>query len=200
MSSLIHKSHIFADISSNDGNFNAHEYNKGLHKPPFIVIKATQGTDYRNPYHDAWAKDAHAQHIAVGHYHYADAYGNPVEEARYFWGRVWAFVPQGSRDFLILDLEKPQMNPQIYMVEFEAELRHISNRNCIKYTGEAYYHENDLHSAYPKWWIANYSRRPTIEQELWAWQFTETGTHSGIPGHCDLSTLVAQSAIDYWCK
>ncbi len=71
----------------------------------FVIVKATQGTQYTNPYYIGQANGALAANKLLGFYHYASTNwggGNPVAEADYFVSRVQTYV---GRAILILDWE-----------------------------------------------------------------------------------------------
>lgn len=97
-------SNLFADISSNNNDFNAAEYRAAGHI--FVAIKATEGTGYVNPDHRGWCYAAGGHHIGIAHYHFArpDLSTDPAAEARFFLTNVHSLA--GGRDYLVLDLER----------------------------------------------------------------------------------------------
>lgn len=66
----------------------------------FVVVKATEGTNYANPKHDAQVSHGRAAGLLVGHYHFIRA-GSPTAQANYFLSRAKA----QPGDFLVLDWE-----------------------------------------------------------------------------------------------
>lgn len=97
-------SRLFADLSSNNAQFIAHEYRQAGHI--LVAIKATEGTRYVNPDHRPWSYAAGSQHIAVAHYHFArpDLNDNPEAEAWHFLNVAHPLT--GGRDYLVLDYER----------------------------------------------------------------------------------------------
>lgn len=98
------KSPLFADLSSNNQEFVAHQYRAAGHI--VVAIKATEGLLYVNPDHMAWSHAAIEQRIAVVHYHFArpDLGDTPEAEAARF---LEVALPVCSgRDYLALDLER----------------------------------------------------------------------------------------------
>lgn len=101
---------LFADISSNNNQFAAHEYREAGHI--LVAIKATEGLSYVNPEHRPWTYDAQIQRVAVMHYHFARPdLGNPPEEEAARFLEV-TLPLAGGRDYLALDLERA--TPQGY--------------------------------------------------------------------------------------
>ena len=71
----------------------------------FVIVKATQGTQYTNPYYIGQANGALSANKLLGFYHYASTNwggGDPIAEADYFVSRVQTYV---GRAILILDWE-----------------------------------------------------------------------------------------------
>ena len=95
---------LLADISSNNGGFNAKTYRQAGHI--VVAIKATQGTNYVNPDHRAWCYAAGAEHISIVHYHFATPNLGTSPEAEADWFLEQALPLAGGRDFLALDLER----------------------------------------------------------------------------------------------
>lgn len=95
---------LFADISSNNSDFNAAEYRAAGHI--FVAIKATEGTGYVNPDHKGWCYAAGGHHIGIAHYHFArpDLNTDPHAEAAHFLANALPLT--GGRDYLVLDQER----------------------------------------------------------------------------------------------
>lgn len=71
----------------------------------FVIVKATQGTNYTNPYMRAQADNAYNSGKLLGFYHYASTNcggGNPIAEADYFVQQVGSYA---GRALLVLDWE-----------------------------------------------------------------------------------------------
>lgn len=104
------KSPLFADLSSNNSEFDVDSYRASGHI--FVAIKATEGTDYVNPDHRGWCYAAGGKHIGIAHYHFArpDLGTDAATEAQHFLNAALPLA--GGRDYLVLDLERA--TPQGY--------------------------------------------------------------------------------------
>lgn len=68
----------------------------------FIIIKATEGLDYKNRYCKAWADEALKLNKKIGFYHFASYGQDPWEEALYFWKVVKDYA---GKAIFVLDYE-----------------------------------------------------------------------------------------------
>lgn len=95
---------VFADLSSNNPEFDAGAYRAAGHV--IVAIKATEGVHYVNPDHRPWALAAGGKRMHVIHYHFArpDLGDSPDAEAAHFLEVALPLC--GGRDFLVLDLER----------------------------------------------------------------------------------------------
>lgn len=95
---------LFADLSSNNPEFDARTYRANGHV--VVAIKATEGPGYVNPEHRTWCYQAGLERIAVIHYHFArpDLGTDPVVEASHFL--EVALPLAGGRDYLAVDVER----------------------------------------------------------------------------------------------
>lgn len=185
------------DISSYQAELNA-----GIVPSDFVIIKATEGTNYINP---TWAEQA-GQVIQtnklLGLYHFASV-GNPIAEADFFIsvvkdyigkavlvldfeaGAINAWGNVGARQFLNRVKEKTGVYPMIYM---SAEVTRQFNWSTISNT-------NPL-------WVAQYaSMNPTgYQSEPWtdgkgygAWssaaihQYSSAGSLANWNGNLDIN-------------
>lgn len=115
------------DISSYQAELNA-----GIVPSDFVIIKATEGTNYINPTWEEQAGQALQAGKLLGLYHFAST-GNPITEADFFIsvvknyigkavlvldfeaGAINAWGNVGARQFLNRVKEKTGINPMIYM-------------------------------------------------------------------------------------
>ena len=185
------------DISSYQAELNA-----GIVPSDFVIIKATEGTNYINP---TWAEQA-GQVIQtnklLGFYHFASV-GNPITEADFFISVVKDYIGKavlvldfeagaintwgnvGARQFLNRVKEKTGVYPMIYM---SAEVTRQFNWSIISST-------NPL-------WVAQYaSMNPTgYQSEPWtdgkgygAWssaaihQYSSAGSLANWNGNLDIN-------------
>lgn len=197
----------FADISNNNASFDAAAYRGAGHV--LIAIKATEGATFIDEKHALWARAAHAQGLAVMHYHYGrpDHHPRGNTEAAHFW-RVAKPVSRPG-DLLCVDLEvHAPLGPHqdaFYLRGFQEELRKVSGHGVIAYTYDGYLEDSSLTLDVPgsRWWVAKYGGpkpKPGAGRRLWAWQYTDgkegAGPHefAGI-GRCDGSVLNLRSAL-----
>ena len=184
------------DISSYQAELNA-----GIVPSDFVIIKATEGTNYINPTWEEQAGQVIQTNKLLGFYHFAST-GNPITEADFFIsvvknyigkavlvldfeaGAINAWGNVGARQFLNRVKEKTGINPMIYM---SAEVTRQFNWSTISNT-------NPL-------WVAQYaSMNPTgYQSEPWtdgkgygAWssaaihQYSSAGSLANWNGNLDI--------------
>ncbi len=185
------------DISSYQAELNA-----GIVPSDFVIIKATEGTNYINPTWEEQAGQVIQTNKLLGFYHFAST-GNPITEADFFIsvvknyigkailvldfeaGAINAWGNVGARQFLNRVKEKTGINPMIYM---SAEVTRQFNWSTISNT-------NPL-------WVAQYaSMNPTgYQSEPWtdgkgygAWssaaihQYSSAGSLANWNGNLDIN-------------
>lgn len=185
------------DISSYQAELNA-----GIVPSDFVIIKATEGTNYINPTWEEQAGQVIQTNKLLGFYHFASV-GNPIAEADFFIsvvkdyigkavlvldfeaGAINAWGNVGARQFLNRVKEKTGVYPMIYM---SAEVTRQFNWSIISNT-------NPL-------WVAQYaSMNPTgYQSEPWtdgkgygAWssaaihQYSSAGSLANWNGNLDIN-------------
>jgi len=185
------------DISSYQAELNA-----GIVPSNFVIIKATEGTNYINPTWEEQAGQVIQTNKLLGFYHFASV-GNPIAEADFFIsvvkdyigkavlvldfeaGAINAWGNVGARQFLNRVKEKTGVYPMIYM---SAEVTRQFNWSTISNT-------NPL-------WVAQYaSMNPTgYQSEPWtdgkgygAWssaaihQYSSAGSLANWNGNLDIN-------------
>ncbi|MGV9045289.1 GH25 family lysozyme [Lactococcus lactis] len=185
------------DISSYQAELNA-----GIVPSDFVIIKATEGTNYINPTWEEQAGQVIQTNKLLGFYHFAST-GNPITEADFFIsvvknyigkavlvldfeaGAINAWGNVGARQFLNRVKEKTGVNPMIYM---SAEVTRQFNWSIISST-------NPL-------WVAQYaSMSPTgYQSKPWtdgkgygAWssaaihQYSSAGSLANWNGNLDIN-------------
>ena len=185
------------DISSYQAELNA-----GIVPSDFVIIKATEGTNYINQTWEEQAGQVIQTNKLLGFYHFAST-GNPITEADFFIsvvknyigkailvldfeaGAINAWGNVGARQFLNRVKEKTGINPMIYM---SAEVTRQFNWSIISST-------NTL-------WVAQYaSMSPTgYQSEPWtdgkgygAWssatihQYSSAGSLANWNGNLDIN-------------
>lgn len=197
----------FADLSSYQRTFNAVEYATAGHL--LVAIKATESTNYVNPYHRGYSLRAGAEHVAVVHYHFGRPDLNPNDpEAEADWFLRNALLLAGPRDYLVLDLERAVpagwAHDPAWSRKFDETVRSRSRFRTILYALRS-----TLEQGSPTSWLAgepfrnwdpDWSTDPAWSPEGWTLafrQFTDgvsgPGPHTfaGI-GVCDGDYMSAQ--------
>jgi GH25 family lysozyme M1 (1,4-beta-N-acetylmuramidase) len=175
----------------------------------FAIIKASEGTTYRNPNfagptYDDYA-DAAAAGLVHGAYHFArpgfPIVGSAQSQAKFFANvvgpvRTEATLPPA------LDLEVTGgLNPAqlvTWAEAFELEMRQLTGRTPMIYTYPNFW-ENSLgdpkaFARYPLWMAAyGTSTAPTAD----LWQYTSTAKVPGIIGNTDVSKFVGTSGLPW---
>lgn len=178
------------------------ELNAGIVPSDFVIIKATEGTNYINPTWEEQAGQVIQTNKLLGFYHFAST-GNPITEADFFIsvvknyigkailvldfeaGAINAWGNVGARQFLNRVKEKTGINPMIYM---SSDVTRQFNWSTISST-------NPL-------WVAQYaSMNPTgYQSEPWtdgkgygAWssasihQYSSAGSLANWSGNLDIN-------------
>lgn len=185
---------LFADISSNNSEFDAHAYRAAGHI--FVSIKATEGTGYVNPDHRGWCYAAGGKHIGIAHYHYARD-NSPEAEAAHFLANALPLA--GGRDYLVLDGPGDSQNDPAWCRAFDQYVQQHSRFHTILYGTRSALSASDqwLHGDNRRIWEADWSNTPDQAPpgyHVVARQFTDGvygPTPHGLPGvgQCDVSVL-----------
>jgi len=69
----------------------------------FVVVKATEGTNYKNPRYAAQVAHGRAKGLVVGHYHFVNSSASMDAQATFFVKTA----TEKSGEFLVLDWESP---------------------------------------------------------------------------------------------
>lgn len=201
----------FADISSWQGAVSIEAYTAS--GPDRLMIKATQGTSYVNPYFAAQWHSAGAYGLRRGVYHYATpSRSTGFNEAAFFVAtlqRIGGFDP--ARDWVCLDVEDTGLGPstewwraRAHAVEFCTAMAQYGYPRGAIYSGRWYLEPARLQASYlPEEWrhlhISLYDSTPDDQvvlppgwsrQMVVARQFTSTGSHRGITGDVDSNRVV----------
>jgi uncharacterized protein with LGFP repeats/GH25 family lysozyme M1 (1,4-beta-N-acetylmuramidase) len=176
----------------------------------FAFVKATEDTNYRNPYFAADYAGIRAAGMTRGAYHYARPalpLGTAADQANFFVNTVGAGSQRGDLP-LSLDLEEAgTLGPSDLIAWAHLFLDTVqarTGRQPILYTYPYYWRtamaNTNQFSGYPLW-IADYNggsgpRLPLVGGwTAWAfWQYTSTGTVAGIAGPIDLSNYCCGDA------
>ena len=182
---------------------------RSLKTTDFVIVKATESTDYINPFFDEWAAATVACGKCLGCYHFARP-GNPEAQAKYFLGKVKKYfgkaiffldweenaIPLGpawAKRWLDYVYKKTGHRPMIYM----------SKSVCNEYDWSKV-----VNAGYGLW-VAQYpDYEPTGYKEPWtdsskfgAWgrhwdifQYTSEGKIPGYSGRLDLNKFAYSKA------
>ncbi|WP_462185673.1 GH25 family lysozyme [Frankia sp. CcWB2] len=170
----------------------------------FAIIKATEGTNYTNPYFAADREAAAKAGLVVGAYHYARParpISTAVDQAQRFI-TVSGLTRAAGQLAPVLDLEDDGgLDPATLAAWTRAFLEKIeteTGRAPILYTYRSFWTKKlaDDHSfaRYP-FWFAIYNNKATPGWlpggwTKWAlWQYTSSGNVPGIMGNVDLNVL-----------
>ena len=179
----------------------------------FVIVKATGGTGYTNPYFTAQLKAALAAGKCGGAYHYARERGyagTPKAEAAYFYSRVKSYVGQIVP---ALDWEAELSLGPAWALEWLDEVYRLTGVRPLLYTSQSAcvsYNWTAVANAGYKLWLAQYANyNPTgYQSDPWQQgsvgafgsyimhQYTGAGRLAGYSGNLDLD-LFYGSAGDW---
>jgi lysozyme len=164
----------------------------------FAFIKATEGTSLTDPrFHRNW-RQATANGIPKGAYHYFIPDRDAAAQARHFIATVK--LRKGDLP-PVLDVEETGNIPRITLRNRVRQWLDIVERHYrvkpILYTGVDFYHKTlgDTFDEYPLW-AAHYLRQesPRIRRAWTFWQFSDKASVSGIRHRVDFNAFHGDSA------
>lgn len=171
------------------------------------VIKADEGTSYKNPYFARDYAAASSANMIRGAYHFAHPdpdRGDATAEARHFVSMVGTFRSANTLP-PVLDIETSNgLSPSALISwtnEFLTETKRLTGRTPIIYTyGYFWQHamgNSRAFTSYPLW-LASYSSVKPAVVGGWSryimWQYTSSGRLSGISGRVDRNKFFGTSA------
>lgn len=167
----------------------------------FAILKATEGTGYRDMSFRDFVDQAKSLDIPIGAYCYSHA--TYPERAMNEAGAILSAVKDIDLPLgIYMDVEKPEQfqlsNSQLQEVieAFCRVIRAAGYRPGL-YGSElgVWYKVNaDTLSPDIMKWVANYSRKPKIDCDIW--QSGDTGKVLGYSGNVDMDVALSQRAID----
>jgi lysozyme len=162
-----------------------------------VFIKATEGGSMIDLKLSSNAQGASAAGLKIGFYHYAHPELNaPETEAANFYRNV----KQYKADFPhVLDVEGAAAGIgadklTAWCVKYLQEVEKLTGHPAMLYTGASFAKSN-LGKELSKWplWVAHYGATTPMANSTWdAWsvfQYTSSGTVSGIVGHADVNAM-----------
>ena len=172
-----------------------------------VIIQASEGTFYRDPYLQEFYEGAKANGLRVGFYHFFNPGSSPTpaEQARYF---VDTIIDYKSDCKLVLDLEQTggldnyELTQQA--LEFLREVERYSGIDAAVYT-YTNFAQNNLYeglglSEYALW-IAQLGEDGPSPNPIWGdryagWQYSDTGEIPGINANTDLDFFYDEMFLD----
>ncbi len=171
-----------------------------------VYIKASQGTNYKDPYFDINYENAKANGLKVGFYHYLTATSTEgaVQEAQFFASVISGKVPDCK---LVLDYEtfggvgREGINE--IARTFLENVRRLTNKPVIVYSD--LFNAQDTFNAsiadnYELWlaYYGNYESLYDVQTQWNQWiglQYTDMGIISGIEGYTDRNIFTQEILI-----
>ena len=166
-----------------------------------IIIKATEGVNFRDNNLEVNYKGAKAQGFNIGFYHFMSEKTSPTEQANDFWN---AIKDKEYNIYPVLDIETNNLNrsrTQISdrCIEFLEEFKRLSGYDCIIYTG-GYFGRDNLDNRVKKYngWIAHYNVPKPMETgfKVVGHQYSETGKVPGINANVDMDNFTEDIFIN----
>ncbi len=161
----------------------------------FVVIKASEGTTFRDPFFAAEWESAREFGLVRGAYHFARPSANSGRDEAHFFLDVVRDLRVG--DFLALDLEDTRVAPRAdlhdYALDFLTTVQHAVGFRPLLYSGNWYMDPHNLEghadlAAYGLWyasWQPTFPPVPPAWDFLAMWQYG-AGPVPGISGVVDL--------------
>ena len=182
------------DVSNWQGYINYEQVKKaGIE---IVYIKASEGTNYKDPYFDVNYQNAKNNGLKVGFYHFLTAVNiqEAEEQARFFSSVISKKIPDCK---LVLDYEVFGGVPATLINQiarsFMEETKRLTNKDVILYSdlyNSRTVFSKELAEDY-ELWIADYTNSQNLEnsQSNWnnwiGWQYSNMGRISGINGYVD---------------
>lgn len=160
----------------------------------FAICKATEGLTYVDPMFSTNWPAIKAVGMFRGAYHFGRPGSDPVAQARHFHRTV---QPVTGDLPLVLDLEeidgRTPTQVKNWTQRFAAEIRRRTGRPALIYTGYYTWRDdagNSINNFDMALWMARWSTTPFPLPVAWSgwtfWQYSSTGSVSGISVNCDL--------------
>jgi lysozyme len=171
------------DISNNQGCIDFSKVKSD--DVDLVYIKATQGTTFTDGYlidNYNKAKDAG---FKIGFYHFL-GHSDPIDEAKHF---LQAIEGLESDCLFIIDIEGDNwnINDASNAVREFADYLISKGKQPGVYTGDYFYRDNLNNSVKDlPVWVAKYGANQPMVSSYAGWQYSETGSISGINGNVDL--------------
>jgi hypothetical protein len=159
----------------------------------FVIVKATEGTSYLNPKHDAQVARARSHDRVVGHYHYLSPSSGITDQMDYFL----AHADARRDEFLAVDWEETGVSS----AEKDRALRYLrgkaGGRKVLLYCNVDFWLNHDTSSfAADGLWIAHYTTpgRPGVTADWLIHQFTSDPIDTNVAEFPSRAAMAAWAA------
>jgi GH25 family lysozyme M1 (1,4-beta-N-acetylmuramidase) len=191
-----------ADISKWQGTI---DWSKASKELDLAIIRVQYGSSTIDSKYKEYVSGAKKYNVPFGHYAYAKfvSVNDAIQEAKDFWARS-----DKSAQFHVVDVEEiTTTNPSDLVPATQAFIDYLHSQGAKKvglYSGDYFYKSNGLSKVKADFlWIARYGSnngssgtKPTTACDLW--QYTSTGSVSGISGYVDLNTINGSKPLTYF--
>ncbi|MDU1422601.1 GH25 family lysozyme [Clostridium sporogenes] len=180
------------DISMHNGNINFNAVkNSGA---SVVIIKATEGVQYVDPFLGQHYNGARSQGLNIGFYHFMSEKTDPTQQAVDFWNAI------KDKQFNViptLDIEtnnqgRSSKSISNRCIQFLTKFKSLSGHDCMIYTG-GYFGRDNLDSRVKKYkgWIAHYGVNTPMATgfSVVGHQYTEDGRINGVSTRVDINNF-----------
>lgn len=191
----------FIDISSYQATLNLVAVSSSIQG---VIIKATQGTNYVNPYCDTHYQQAKKCGLLRGFYHFAGN-NDPLAEAAFFYRNTLGYLKDGIP---VLDWEGKQSVD--WVNKFVRQFHNLSGVWCWIYANPWRFNQGGVEPNCARW-VASYPavshpafaqaahwNCPKADGNVVAWQFCSDGMLNGYTGNLDCSLYYGDK--ESWLK
>ncbi len=180
------------DVSNNNGGIDFLKVkNSGIE---VVIIKATEGVDWIDPYLEKHYKEACGKGFSIGFYHFMSEKTNPSKQAEDFYK---AIKDKEYNVLPCLDIEtnnagRTSKEITDRCLEFLRRFKELSGLDCMIYTG-GYFGRDNLDSRIKNYkaWIAHYGVETPMDtgfSNVVGHQYTENGYVEGV-GKVDMNNF-----------
>ncbi len=187
------------DVSNNNGGIDFLKVkNSGIE---VVIIKATEGVDWIDPYLEKHYKEACGKGFSIGFYHFMSEKTNPSKQAEDFYKTI------KDKEYNVLpclDIEtnnagRTPKEITDRCLEFLRKFKELSGLDCMIYTG-GYFGRDNLDSRIKNYkaWIAHYGVETPMDtgfKDVVGHQYTENGYVEGV-GKVDMNNFTEGILIE----
>ncbi|WP_434302668.1 GH25 family lysozyme [Clostridium botulinum] len=181
------------DISMHNGNINFNAVKNAGYN--VVIIKATEGIQYVDPFLNTHYNGARSQGLNIGFYHFMSEKTDPAQQAVDFWNVI------KDKQFNViptLDIETNNMGISAKAIsdrciQFLTKFKALSGYDCLIYTGGCFGRDNlDSRVKKYKGWIAHYGVNTPMQTgfAVVGHQYTEDGRINGVGTRVDLNNFM----------